>query len=69
MNFKDILKDLLIEKGYSQEAFANAIGTTQGTISKWLSGRQEPRLYQLKQICSILGCSADYLIGNNEFIN
>ncbi len=69
MQFKDNLKELMIEKGFTQKSLANAIGTTQGTISKWLSGVQEPRLYQLKQICAVFGCTADFLIGNDNALD
>ncbi len=69
MQFKDNLKELMIEKGFTQESLAKLVGTTQGTISKWLSGVQEPRLYQLKQICTVFGCTADFLIGNDDALD
>ncbi len=67
MEFKDILKDFLIEKGISQQAFAKSIGTTQGTVSKWLSGIQEPRFSQIKNICKIYNVDANFLLGITEF--
>ena len=67
MEFKDILKDLLVEKNLSQQEFAKSICTTQGTVSKWLSGAQEPRYSQIKNICRVYGIDANVLLGIVEF--
>ncbi len=49
LNFKDVLYNLLKDLQISQSVFAKNIGTTQGTVSKWLSGFQEPRYYHFKK--------------------
>ncbi len=65
--FKDIIKDIIKESGLSQEKFAKKIGSTQGTVSKWLSGVQEPRYTQLKRICEAFNVDANYLLDLTEY--
>ncbi len=63
MEFKDVLKEILETEGISQGEFAERIGATQGTISKWLNGQQEPRFYQLQEIKRAFGYPADFILG------
>jgi len=67
MEFKDILRDFMIERGLSQQTLAKSIGTTQGTVSKWLCGLQEPRYSQIKNICKVYNVDANVLLGITEF--
>ena len=67
MEFKEIIKEFLLDKNLSQDSFAKSIGTTQGTVSKWLSGIQEPRYSQLQAICKVYNVSADLLLGIKEY--
>ena len=67
MEFKDIIKEFLLDKNLSQESFAKSIGTTQGTISKWISGAQEPRYSQLRAICKVYDIPAEVLLGLKEY--
>ena len=67
MEFKDIIKEFLLDKNLSQESFAKSIGTTQGTVSKWISGVQEPRYSQLRAICKAYDFPAEVLLGLKEY--
>lgn len=67
MEFKEIIKEFLLDKGLSQESFAKSIGTTQGTVSKWISGVQEPRYSQLRVICKVYDFPADILLGLKDY--
>ena len=67
MEFKDILKEHLKENNLSQEDFAKAVDTSQGTVSKWLSGTQEPSYRHLKNMCEKYEIDANYLLGIKEF--
>ena len=67
MEFKEIIKEFLSDKNLSQESLANSIGTTQGTVSKWISGVQEPRYSQLRAICKVYDLPADVLLGLGEY--
>ena len=63
IEFKDILKDILEDLKISQQEFAKKLGTTQGTVSKWLNGVQEPRFCQLQNIALVYNIDASTLLG------
>lgn len=64
--FKEVIKELMDEKNISQAQLAKQIHTTQGTVSKWLNGKQDPRYTQLQSICIKFGVSSDFLLGIDE---
>lgn len=61
--FKEILKEFLLEKNLTQVAFAKSIGVKQSQVSEWLKGKAKPGYDALKSIASAFGISADYLLG------
>lgn len=67
MEFKTFLKDFLIEHRLSQNEFAKSIQVSQGTVSKWLSGQQEPRYFQLRNICMVYNLDANVILGVSEY--
>lgn len=50
-------------KGMTQEELAARIGVTPQALSKWERGQSLPDLSLLADLCHIMGCSADYLLG------
>ena len=66
MKFCENLKKELEQHKLSQEKFAEKLFTTQATISRWLSGVNEPDLETLLKICEILECSPNELLGWRE---
>lgn len=62
-NFKDILKDFLIDKNLTQTEFAKVVGIKQSQVSEWLSGKAKPGYDMLKQISQAFNISADYFLG------
>lgn len=46
-----------------QSDVAQAVGVHMQTISKWERGLLTPDARELKSLCGVLGCSADYLLG------
>lgn len=42
MQYIDIIKQIMIERGLSQQAFADILGINQTTVSQWLLGRKKP---------------------------
>ena len=42
MDYIDIIKQVMIEQGLSQQAFANILGVNQTTVSQWLLGNKKP---------------------------
>ena len=46
-------------KGLKQEAFADELGVTQSTVSRWESGKQEPEYTHLRAIAQWAGTGLD----------
>lgn len=65
--FEKIIKEIIAESGLSQEKFAKSVSVSQGTVSKWISGAQEPRYSQLVQICQTYKLDANYILGIKEY--
>lgn len=63
--FKDILKDLRLEKGLGQVELAKAIGVSKGVISLWENGLREPNMYSLILLAKFFKVSIDELVGLN----
>ena len=42
MCYVDIIKQVMQEKGLSQQAFADILGINQTTVSQWLLGKKKP---------------------------
>lgn len=43
MNFREKVKKVRIEIGYSQEQLARELGVSFATINRWENGKSEPR--------------------------
>jgi transcriptional regulator with XRE-family HTH domain len=57
------LVELMEEKDMSQIQLSKLIGTTNVTISRYISGERKPRIEILENIAEALDVSADYLLG------
>ena len=51
------------KKGYTQDEFANLLGTNRVTVSKWETCNNVPSTEMLFQISNILDVSIDELLG------
>ena len=63
IEFKEILKDFLLEKNLTQVAFAKTIGVKQSQVSEWLKGKAKPGYDILKSMAISFEISADYFLG------
>ena len=61
--FAKRLKKALKAKGMSQRQLALKIGVVPPAICYYCSGKTQPRVSILRDICKCLGVSADYMIG------
>lgn len=50
-------------KGWSQQQFADELGTTQQQIARWENGQRDPRADVVVKMSSILGVTVSYLLG------
>lgn len=66
LKFPDNLKALLTENCKTQRELANYLGTTQQTVSRWLTGVNEPNLSTLLKICEFLNDTPNSILGFDE---
>jgi transcriptional regulator with XRE-family HTH domain len=66
------LKQAREARGLSQAALATALSTrtggelTQSAVSYWESGKNLPATETLRELCALLGVSADWLLGLDD---
>lgn len=63
MEFKSILKELRMEKGFSQKELAIETGLSLSAIGKWEAGIREPSGHVLIVLSKYFKVSTDYLLG------
>lgn len=66
MVFSQKIIELRKEKGLTQKAFADKIGTTDKVVWTYERGKCEPSLAMLKQIAEVFGVSVGYLVGAED---
>lgn len=66
MDFKQILNELMYERGYTKYRLAKEVGCSQTTIANWLKGTNEPQSYMFERIASVFDVSPAYLKGESE---
>lgn len=69
MNFGEKIFKLRKEKGLSQEALAEQIGTTRQAISKWENNQGFPETEKLLQLSNIFEVSIDFLLKDDKSVN
>lgn len=62
MNLGEKIFKLRKEKGLSQEALAEQIGTTRQAVSKWENNQGFPETEKLLQLSNIFEVSTDFLL-------
>lgn len=66
MTFGDKLAKLRREQNYTQEQFADLLGVSRQSVSKWESDLAYPETDKLVKICELFNCSSDYLLLDAE---
>lgn len=56
------LKELRIERGFSQAALGKILGCAPSTVSKYELSQRELDIPTINRLCDIFSCSADYLL-------
>ena len=51
------------ENNLNQTQLANLLGIKQSQVSEWLKGKSKPGYDNLKNLCLVLGVSADIILG------
>lgn len=66
MNLGEKIYKLRKEKGLSQEALAEQLGTTRQAVSKWENNQGYPETEKLLQLSNIFAVSIDYLLREDK---
>lgn len=67
MTFGDKLAKLRREHNYTQEQFADLLGVSRQSVSKWESDLAYPETEKLVKICEMFNCSSDYLLLDDDY--
>src|SRR5438270_367522 len=62
MGYAEKLQKLCALRGLDQSALASKVGLSKSSISRILSGAQEPKLRQAYVLAKALGVTLDYLV-------
>lgn len=60
------LKKIRLERGMTQSDVAAAVGLSDEAICTYEIGTREPNLETLRKLATVLNCTIDELIGNEE---
>ncbi len=63
MDFIEILKEIMLEKGLTQTQVSIRAGIKQSQVSEWLKGKSKPGYDSLKSLCKALDVTGDQLLG------
>lgn len=65
MEIKNSLKNLRIEKGFTQSELAKKLNISLKTVSHWETGYTEPSISQLITIADLFSVTLDELVGRD----
>lgn len=65
--FSKHLKELRNEKNLSQSELARELGLSSSAISRWEKEEREPTLSNIIALCKYFKCTADYIMGLEEW--
>ncbi len=66
MPYIEIIKQLMIEKGLSQQQLADILGVNQTSVSQWLLGNKKPSYESILLLYEKFGITPNELFGVNN---
>ena len=66
MEFKERLRELRKQRGYSQVELADKLGLSKSTIGAYETGDIKPSLDAINQLAEFFMVDVDYLLGNES---
>ena len=61
------LKELRLSKGYSVDALADMLYVSPFTVNSWEQDKSNPGYELLIRLCSVFGCTSDWMLGIGPF--
>ncbi len=62
MEFRDILKDIMVDRNLNQSQVAKLVGIKASQVSEWMHGKCNPSYDMLKILCKALDISGDEIL-------
>lgn len=62
------IQKIRTDNALSQEAFANILGVSRQSVSKWEADKALPEIDKLEMISARFGFSTDWIITGHEFV-
>ncbi len=66
MNYIEVIKQIMIEQGLSQQKFADILGVNQTTVSQWLLGKKKPTYDSIMLIYTKFNVTPNELMGIDQ---
>ena len=66
MKISEILKNLRVENGLTQQELSNRLNIGQATIACYESGQREPHIFNLIAYADFFECSLDFIAGRTD---
>ena len=63
MDFSQIVKQLRLERGMTQQELANMVGLTKVTISQYETGKRKPSFEMIEALADVFHVDMNYLLG------
>lgn len=63
MGYIEIIKQLMLEHGLSQQKFADQLGVNQTTVSQWLLGKKKPGYDSIMMLYQKFDVEPNWLFG------
>lgn len=68
MEFKDIVRKLRTDRGWTQEQLAERLGLTKMTISQYETGARNPSFQRIEAIADVFHVDMNYLLGHKDIV-
>jgi transcriptional regulator with XRE-family HTH domain len=66
MGYADKIRKLCALRGFDQSSLAERVGVSKSSMSRILSGMQEPKLGLAQELARALGVTLDYLVDDTD---
>lgn len=69
MEFSQIVKQLRLERGLTQQELADMVGLTKVTISQYETGKRKPSFEMIEALADVFHVDMNYLLGFTDKIS
>lgn len=68
MEFRDVIKYLRTEKGWSQQELADKLQVNKMSISQYELGKRKPSFDKIEALADIFHVDMNYLLGHTDYV-